>query len=287
MLKEENFTQRFSTEGIAVIGMGAIGVGVTRLFAENGYKVFAVSRSKDEKFLSHLEREISKGRLSCGEADNILERIEFCSIDSLSSVPLVIEAVSEDVELKKHILSEVENSQTDETLLASSTSTIPIALLGKSLARPESFVGLHYNTPVHIMKLVEVIPSRFTSEIALKLAKVSCKIVDTIPAVVKDFPGFVASRLAQAMTNEAVRILQDGVADARTIDLIATKGLNMPIGPLRLLDEVGLDIAIDGSDSLSRMFENNRYAPAPLLRQMVYEGRCGRKTGEGFYKYGN
>lgn len=270
---------------VAVIGIGAIGRGVAHCYAQAGYEVYAVSRNGDDKMTPYLEREVTKGRLDAAVKDDILSRTVSCTLQDLPEVDLVVEAIHEIVEEKQELFRFLDETQPPTAILASSTSTLPISEIAQKVKHKERVVGMHFNTPVPVMKLIEIIRSVNTSEEVLAKTLEYCEVIGKIGAVVKDFPGFVASRLAQAMINEAAYILMQGIADVETIDKIARYGLNMPIGPFKLVDQTGIDVALRGIDSMHRQLGDSRYIPCPVFRQKVYDGHIGRKVGHGFYQY--
>ncbi|MGG3755869.1 3-hydroxyacyl-CoA dehydrogenase family protein [Bacillus anthracis] len=270
---------------VAVIGIGAIGRGVVHSYALAGCKVWAVTRNGEDKMTAYIENEVEKGRLSFEQREMILSNVLHCKLEELPKVGLVIEAIVEDVEEKQKLFSYLDETQSTSTVLASSTSTIPISKISSLCKNKDRIVGMHFSTPVPIMELVEVIRSVFTSEEILEKTMKYCELINKVGVVVKDFPGFVVSRLAQAMINEAAYILMQGIADAEAIDTIAKLGLNVPIGPLKLVDQTGIDVALNGMESMRNLLGDQRYTPCPLFRQKVYDGHLGRKVGCGFYNY--
>ncbi|MBN1172273.1 MAG: 3-hydroxyacyl-CoA dehydrogenase family protein [Micromonosporaceae bacterium] len=270
---------------VAVVGVGSIGRGVVHIFAQAGFEVFAASRDGSDRMTGYLNREVDRGRLGAREWEVLVGRVTSCAVDDLPQVDLVIESIVEAESAKRDLFTRLERSQRVDTILASSTSTIPIALIASDLDHPERVIGMHYMTPVPIMRLVEVVRSERTSDETWLRAVDYCVKTGKEAVTVRDVPGFVASRLAQAMINEAAYILDDGVADAESIDLIARLGLNLPIGPLRLLDEVGAEVALRGLESLRQRLDSPRYEPSPVILQKVRDGDLGRKTGAGIYTY--
>jgi len=270
---------------VAVVGIGAIGHGVARTYAEHGYQVWAATRTGDDRLTPYLDREVRKGRLTPDQHDDITGRIRHCTPQDLPAVDLVVEAVTENEAVKTALFAQLDADQPADTILASSTSTIPIGLLAKATRHPDRVVGMHFMTPVTAMAMVEIVKASTTSENVVERAKAHCRAICKIAIQVKDFPGFVASRLAQAMVNEAAYIHLQGIADAEAIDAIAMLALNLPIGPLRLVDETGIDVAVNGMDSLRERLGDARYTACPALRQMTYDGHLGRKSGRGFYTY--
>lgn len=270
---------------IAVVGVGAIGRGVVQIFAHAGFDVFAATRDGSDRMSGHLDRAVERHRITADERDAMLGRITPSTIDDLPQVDLVVEAIVETEDAKRDLFIGLERSQRRDTILASSTSTIPIALLARDLEHPERVIGMHYMTPVPVMRLVEIVRADRTSEQTWRRSVDYCQATGKEAVTVRDVPGFVASRLAQALVNEAAYILQDGVADAESIDAIARLGLNLPIGPLRLLDEVGAEVTLRGLDSLHQRLGSPRYLASEVIRRKVQDGEFGRKTGVGIYRY--
>lgn len=270
---------------MAVVGVGAIGSGVAQCFAAVGYDVVQLTRDGADRMGAVLQRQVARGTMTPDQADELMERMSSCTIDEVPEVELVVEAVSEDFETKVAVLQSVASRVSEQTVLASSTSTIPISSLAESLPVPSRVVGMHFMTPVPRMRLVEVIRGAQTSDEVVARVEQWCREIDKVAAWVNDQPGFVASRLAQAVVHEAVHILSEGEASAEVIDIVATLGLNMPVGPLRLLDEVGVDVALRGLDSLYELLGHPRYDADPLLRELLEQGRLGRKSGCGIYQY--
>jgi 3-hydroxybutyryl-CoA dehydrogenase len=270
---------------VAVVGVGSIGRGVVQIFAAAGYQVFAATRDGTDRMTGFLDRAVSRGRMSQRQRDALLARITSCRIADLGPVELVVEAIIETEQAKRELFAALEKTQPETTVLASSTSTIPIRLLAQGLEHPERVVGMHYMTPVPVMRLVEIVRADVTSEQTWQRAVDYCTATGKEGITVRDVPGFVASRLAQALVNEAAHILYEGVADAESIDAIARLGLNLPIGPLRLMDEVGAEVTLRGLDSLRARLDSPRYEASPVIRQKVSAGQYGRKTGSGIYSY--
>lgn len=272
---------------VAVIGIGAIGRGVVQCFALADYEVWTVTRHGDDKMSSYVENEVNKGRLTNIEKEILLSNISNCKLEELPEVDLVVEAIIENIDEKKELFKKLDEIQPSSTILASSTSTLPISEISSLAINKDRIVGMHFATPVPKMELVEVIRSVFTNDETLKKSLEYCKDINKTGAIVKDFPGFVISRLAQAMINEAAYILMQGIADEEAIDTIAKLGLNVPIGPLKLVDQTGIDVALRGMESMERLLGDRRYAPCPIFRQKVYDGHVGRKVGQGFFSYEN
>ncbi len=277
---------------IAVIGAGTMGNGIAHVFAQNGFQVNLIdtqSAALDKALATiqkNLDRQIAKGVISINDKTNTLSNIRtFDSIENgVANADLVIEAATENSNIKKSIFSAMDQFAKPSCILASNTSSIPIAQLAAATKRPEKVIGMHFMNPVPIMKLVEIINGKDTALDVTETIVSLTRHIDKIPCVVKDFPGFIANRILMPMINEAIYALYEGVSDAATIDQIMKLGMAHPMGPLQLADYIGLDVCKNILDIMQEGFGNEKYAPCPLLVQMVNEGKLGNKTGEGFYK---
>jgi 3-hydroxybutyryl-CoA dehydrogenase len=278
---------------IAVIGAGTMGNGIAHVFAQNGYKVNLIDtqRTALDKALQtiqkNLDRQISKGSIDESNKTSTLNNISsFESIElGVINADLVIEAATENSEIKKKIFALLDQYAPVNCILASNTSSISITQLGAATNRPDKVIGMHFMNPVPVMKLVEIINGNYTSQEVTDSIVTLTKAINKIPCVVKDFPGFIANRILMPMINEAIIALSEGVSDAATIDQIMKLGMAHPMGPLQLADYIGLDVCKNILDIMKAGFDNSKYAPAPLLVEMVAAGKLGIKTGEGFYKY--
>ncbi len=278
---------------IAVIGAGTMGNGIAHVFAQKGYKVNLIDTQKAalEKALQtiqkNLDRQISKG--SIDEANKISTLNNISVFESIAlgveNADLVIEAATENSEIKKKIFISIDQYAPANCILASNTSSISITQLGAVTKRPDKVIGMHFMNPVPVMKLVEIINGNQTSTATTETIVKLTDAINKIPCVVKDFPGFIANRILMPMINEAIIALSEGVSDAATIDQIMKLGMAHPMGPLQLADYIGLDVCKNILDIMKDGFDNTKYAPANLLVQMVEAGKLGIKTGEGFYKY--
>ena len=234
-----------------------------------------------------MQNELEKGRITLKEHGEILSRVEVTSdIEKVADCRIVIECINEIIKYKTDLFAKLDKICSQETIFASNTSSIPIGKLGSCTNRHDRVIGLHFMSPTTIMKLVEIIESMETSDETLKTAIDITEAIGKTPVVVKDFPGFVSSRLGASIINEAIHILMQGVTDAKSVDQIAQLGLNLPMGPLRLADNIGLDVVLNTIDSLYRNYGDPKYRVPALLRVMVETGYLGKKTGRGFYSYG-
>jgi 3-hydroxybutyryl-CoA dehydrogenase len=277
---------------IAVLGAGQMGNGITQVAAAAGYDVIMIDIQQEyvDKGLATIQRSltklVSKERMSQEDADATLARISLATDRSVcADCDLVVEAVPEILDLKTSIFAELDGICKPETILASNTSSISISTIADATNRPDRVIGMHFMNPVPIMKLVEVINGDKTStETNAAVIEASAKMGKTALSC-NDSPGFVSNRILCPMLNEAILTLQEGVAEPEAIDGIMKLGMNHPIGPLALSDLIGLDTVLHIMNVLHDGLKQEKYAPAPLLIQMVEEGKLGRKSGQGFYTY--
>ena len=277
---------------IGVIGAGTMGTGIAQVSALSGFDVTLVDI--EQNLLEHsltsikkgLKRQVDKGKISQDEMNAALVRIQtITEMKLLSSEDIVIEAATENKEVKISIFSELDTFCPEKTILASNTSSISISLIASATNRPEKVIGMHFMNPVPIMKLVEIIRGKLTSDETTGKVKNLVEVLNKIPVECNDSSGFVSNRILMPMINEAVCCLADGVATAEAIDKIMTLGMAHPMGPLTLADLIGLDICLAIMKVLHRDMGDNKYRPCPLLEEMVSAGNLGRKTGQGFYSY--
>ena len=278
---------------IAVIGAGTMGNGIAHVFAQNNFKVqlIDVNLSQLEKAVQtigkNLDRQISKGIISENDKTTILQNITTSSniADGVKNADLVIEAASENENIKKEIFKTMDANAPQHCILATNTSSISITQIAAVTQRPAQVIGMHFMNPVPVMKLVEVINGFSTSEdVTHKIMELS-KTLGKVPALSNDYPGFVANRILMPMINEAIYTLHESVADVEAIDTIMKLGMAHPMGPLQLADFIGLDVCLSILNVLYKGFGNPKYAPCPLLINMVAAGNLGVKTGSGFYSY--
>ena len=280
-------------ENIAVIGAGTMGNGIAHVFAQRGFKVQLIDAQAPalEKAMAtiekNLDRQISKQTITAEDKAITLSNIQTStSIEKgVVHADLVIEAATENAEIKKKIFASLDQYAKPACILATNTSSISIAQLAAATKRPTLVIGMHFMNPVPIMKLVEIINSNATAASVTDTIVALTKKIDKIPCVVKDAPGFIANRILMPMINEAIHAFSEGISDAATIDQIMKLGMAHPMGPLQLADYIGLDVCKNIMTIMEEGFNNSKYAPAALLVKMVEQGKLGVKTGEGFYKY--
>lgn len=280
-------------QNITVIGAGTMGNGIAHTFAQHGYKVFLndISGSALDKAIStietNLDRLVAKEKISLEVKTNTLDNI-ITTVDlkqAVASADLVVEAATENLDLKLKIFKSLDNYCNDNTILATNTSSISITKIATALSNPERLMGMHFMNPVPIMPLVEVIKGYNTSETVLMQIMKLCESISKIPVEVNDYPGFIANRILMPMINEAIESLFQRVAGVKQIDSVMKLGMAHPMGPLQLADFIGLDVCLFILKVMHDGFKNPKYAPCPLLVNMVTAGKLGVKSGEGFYDY--
>tara|TARA_R110002073_G_scaffold72537_1_gene177477 strand:+ start:471554 stop:472444 length:891 start_codon:yes stop_codon:yes gene_type:complete len=280
-------------KNVAVIGAGTMGNGIAHTFAQFGYKVqlIDISQASLDKGLAtiakNLDRMVSKERITEQEKQETLRNIQtYTSIqEGVQTAGLVIEAATENIDLKLAIFKELNEVCPTDTILASNTSSISITKIASVTSRPEMVIGMHFMNPVPIMKLVEVIRGYSTSDEVTNTIMTLSKALGKVPVEVNDYPGFIANRILMPMLNEAIYSLYEGVAGVYEIDTVMKLGMAHPMGPLQLADFIGLDVCLSILNVLHTGFGNPKYAPCPLLVNMVTAGKLGVKSGEGFYDY--
>lgn len=280
-------------KNIAVIGAGTMGNGIAHTFAQNGFNVSLVDISEKalEKGMAavstNLGRMVEKGTISEQDKNNTLGNIRtFTSLEEgTKNANLVVEAATENVDLKLKIFKQLDEICSAETILATNTSSISITQIAASTNRPAKIIGMHFMNPVPIMKLVEIIRGYNTSDEVTGIIMDLSKNLNKIPVEVNDYPGFVANRILMPMINESIETLYNGVAGVQEIDTVMKLGMAHPMGPLQLADFIGLDVCLSILNVMYEGFKNPKYAPCPLLVNMVRAGKLGVKSGEGFYDY--
>jgi 3-hydroxybutyryl-CoA dehydrogenase len=285
-------TIRNTIRQIAVIGTGTMGRGIAYLAAVAGYETVihdadaAALDAAKASIESILQKGIERGKVTAVDAAAASSRLHLAADlePAVHAADLIIEATPEDIDLKKNLLAQADLFCGEETIIASNTSSISISLLAQSVERRDRFVGLHFFNPPHVMKLIEVVRGERTSDETVEQVTEVAERMGKTAIVVRDSPGFATSRLGVALGLEAIRMLEDGVASAADIDKAMELGYNHPMGPLRLTDLVGLDVRLGIAEYLCSTL-GLRFDPPELLRRMVADGKLGKKTGEGFYRW--
>ena len=278
---------------IAVIGAGTMGNGIAHVFAQNEFSVHLVDISEASlkkgmaTITRNLDRMLAKERITEAEKASTLSNIStFTDLASgVKNVDLVIEAATENLGLKLEIFAQLDAATSEKTILATNTSSISITQIAAATQRPDKVIGMHFMNPVPIMKLVEIIRGYSTSDVVTSTIMDLSKKLGKTPTEVNDYPGFVANRILMPMINEAIETLYNGVAGVTEIDTVMKLGMAHPMGPLQLADFIGLDVCLSILNVMYDGFKNPKYAPCPLLVNMVMAGKLGVKSGEGFYDY--
>lgn len=282
-------------KNITVIGAGTMGNGIAHVFAQSGYQVQLVDISQSAldkavaKIGKNLDRMIAKERITENDKVETLGNIS-TSTDLKSGVAhaeLVVEAATENVDLKLKIFKDIDDATSDDCILATNTSSISITKIAAVTSKPDKVIGMHFMNPVPIMKLVEIIRGYSTSDAVTETIMKASKSLKKVPVEVNDYPGFVANRILMPMINEAIITLNEGVAGVEEIDTVMKLGMAHPMGPLQLADFIGLDVCLAIMNVLHDGLGNDKYAPCPLLVNMVMAGKLGVKSGEGFYSWGH
>lgn len=277
---------------VSVIGAGTMGNGIAHVFAQHGYKVNLIDVSKPQldKALAtigkNLDRQVAKGTISEEvKAQTLANIVAMESFAGIKESQLVVEAATENTELKLSIFKQIDDVAPAGCILASNTSSISITKIAAVTSRPDHVIGMHFMNPVPVMKLVEIINGYATTQQVTDTIVELSKKLDKIPCVVNDYPGFISNRILMPMINEAIYSLYEGVAGVEEIDTVMKLGMAHPMGPLQLADFIGLDVCHSILEVLHKGFGNPKYAPCPLLVNMVTAGKLGVKSGEGFYTY--
>jgi 3-hydroxybutyryl-CoA dehydrogenase len=279
---------------VAVLGAGTMGNGIAHVFARAGYRV--ILRDVEQRFLDrametigkNLDREIKKGKLTEAEKPGVLARLKLVTdMGAIAAADFVVEAVPEKPEIKRAVLGEADKLLRPEVILASNTSSISMTALAALTSRPDRFVGMHFMNPVPMMVLVEVIRALQTSQATFDATMELAKKLGKTPVAVNDAPGFVSNRVLMPLINEAAYCVMEGVATPEAVDAVMKLGMNHPMGPLELADFIGLDVCVDILHVLHDGLGDPKYRACPLLKKYVAAGWLGRKSGRGFYAYGN
>ncbi len=280
-------------KNIAVIGAGTMGNGIAHTFAQSGFKVnlIDISEASLERGLAtiskNLDRMVAKEKITENDKAETLGNITTYTntVDGVKNTDLVVEAATENVDLKLKIFKQLDEACDEATILATNTSSISITQIAAITSRPEKVIGMHFMNPVPIMKLVEIIRGYNTSDDVTNTIMELSKTLGKVPTEVNDYPGFVANRILMPMINESIETLYNGVAGVQEIDTVMKLGMAHPMGPLQLADFIGLDVCLSILNVMYDGFKNPKYAPCPLLVNMVQAGKLGVKSGEGFYDY--
>jgi 3-hydroxybutyryl-CoA dehydrogenase len=280
-------------KNIAVIGSGTMGNGIAHTFAQFGYQVALIDVSQpalDKALLTiakNLDRIVAKGAITEADKAATLKNITTYTVmaDGVKNADLVVEAATENVEIKLSIFRDLDQLCPEHTILASNTSSISITKIGAVTKRADKVIGMHFMNPVPVMKLVEVIRGYSTSDVVTALIMETSKKLNKIPTEVNDYPGFVANKILMPMINEAIITLHEGTAGVEEIDTVMKLGMAHPMGPLQLADFIGLDVCLSILKVLQEGYGNPKYAPCPLLVNMVTAGHLGVKSGQGFYSH--
>lgn len=280
------------TGKIGVVGAGTMGRGIAETCLAAGFNVVLLDATMElaskgyQGIEKSLDRGVQRGRITPEAKDEMLSRLTYSdSDDDLKDAGAVIEAVYEDMEVKKDVLTKISQAVGTDVLIGSNTSSLSITAMSESVENPARFMGIHFFNPVPVMKLVELIKGDKTSDATMDAARELCVKLGKTPATVNESPGFVVNRLLCPMLNEAAYLLMEGVASAEDIDTAMKLGANHPMGPLSLADLIGIDVLYAIMDTLHKDFGDDKYKPCPLLKEMIDKGHLGRKAGQGFFKY--
>ena len=277
---------------VAVVGAGTMGNGIAHVFAQHGWDTALIDVSKDAldravtTIKKNLERQEKKGAGSLEPGARVLARITTStSLEAAKEVEIVVEAATEDPDIKFQVFEDLDRLAPPDAILASNTSSIPITEIAKQTNRPERVIGMHFMNPVPLMPLVEVVKGALTSEETVRKIVEVVEELKKTPVIVNDAPGFVSNRVLMPMINEAIFCVDEGVATPEAVDQVMKLGMNHPLGPLALADLIGLDVCLAIMKVLQDGLDRRKYRPAPLLKKMVAAGKLGRKSGQGFYVY--
>lgn len=276
-----------------VVGAGIMGSGIGQLCAQQGYQVTVADVSDQiiararEKVTIGLEKRVEKGKITQEEKDSVLSRMNWTTDLTLArESDFIVEAVNENLELKKELFHKLDSVCSSETILATNTTALSISEIASATSRPEKVIGMHFFNPAVIMKLVEIIRGEKTSEETVNTAKTFAQDLEKVPVVTnKEAPAGIVSRVLAGLLNEAAIVYADGIASAQDIDEALKLGAGLPMGPLALIDMIGLDIHLAKMETLHNKLKDDRYRPPDVIKNMVSKGKLGKKSGEGFYKY--
>lgn len=277
---------------VMIVGAGTMGLGIAQVAAQHGFEVLLkdinleVAEKGKKKIEDRLKRNLTKGKIVEQEMNDTLQNIKcIANFDQANKPDFIIEAVTEDMKIKKIILKEIDQFYNSEVKIASNTTSLSITDLSSTLRKPENFIGMHFFNPVWAMKLIEITPGISTFKEVIEITKQLVQSLGKTPVVAIESPGGITSRILGVMLNEAIFVLAEGVASAEDIDTAMKLGANLPIGPLHLIDLIGLDVHLAKMETFCKEFGDTKYRPHPVLRKMVSAGFLGKKTGKGFFTY--
>jgi 3-hydroxybutyryl-CoA dehydrogenase len=281
------------SDKIAVIGAGTMGAGIAQIALEAGFTVNLIDTEKQfvERGLDNIKKfifkKVDKGKITQSQYDDIVSRLTGSTKieEAVADAVMAVEAVFENLDLKKDIFKRLDATCPTDIILASNTSTLSISKIASATQHPERVIGTHYFSPVPLMRLVEIIKGEKTSDAITEKTKVLCEKFGKTPIVVKDVPGFIVNRFLCLLYNEAANMVQNGIAETKDIDAALKLGCNWPMGVIEIMDMAGVDVTYNAMKAMYEMTGEERYNPSPLLKKLVEENRLGRKTGIGFYKY--